>query len=80
MSTKQARSVVPITEARPNCRDEMTITEVVPILFANGLEGVTYRCKRCRSEMKRTFKRCSGVWQLIQYTPKLPASTISLTF
>ena len=41
----------------------MTIREVRPILLVDGFEDVTYRCKSCRSEMKRTFKRCSGAWE-----------------
>ncbi len=35
------------------------------ILLADGFEDVTYRCKSCRSETKRTFKRCSGAWELV---------------
>jgi C4-type Zn-finger protein len=72
MSTKLARSIVPTMEICPNCKDEMTISEITPVIFADGVEIVTYRCKRCRSEMKRTFKRCSGAWQLIRYTPEFP--------
>jgi type II secretory ATPase GspE/PulE/Tfp pilus assembly ATPase PilB-like protein len=72
MSTKPARSVVSITEICPNCKGEMTISEVTPVLFADGVEDVTYRCKGCCSEMKRTFKRRSGAWQLIRYTPEFP--------
>src|SRR5215510_5801946 len=34
MSTKLACSVVPTTEICPNCRSEMTITEVTPIFLA----------------------------------------------
>jgi hypothetical protein len=70
MSTKLACSPVPTMEICPNCKGEMTISEVTPVLFADGLEDVTYRCKGCRSEMKRTFKRRSGAWQL---TPEIPA-------
>ena len=51
----------------------MTITKVTPILFADGLEDVTYRCKGCCSEMKRTFKRLSGEWQRIRHTPEFPS-------
>lgn len=51
-------------EICPNCKSEMTITEVTPILFAEGLEYVTYKCKDCRSETKRTFKRRLGAWQI----------------
>jgi hypothetical protein len=43
----------------------MTITEVTPIFLADGFEGVTYRCKGCRSDMKRTFKRRLGAWELV---------------
>ena len=73
MSIKLACFVVPTMEICPNCKSEMTITEVTPILFADGLEDVTYKCKGCRSKMRHTFKRCSGAWQLIRYTPKFPA-------
>jgi hypothetical protein len=72
MTTKLARSVVPTTEICPNCKSEMTITEVTPMLFADGLEDVIYRCKGCRSEMKRTFKRRLGAWQLIRHIPRFP--------
>ena len=72
MSIKLTRSVVPTTEICPNCKSEMTVTEVTPILFADALEDVTYRCKGCRSEMKRTFKRRSGAWQPIRHTPVFP--------
>jgi hypothetical protein len=65
MSTKLACSVVPTTEICPNCRSEMTITEVTPIFLADGFEDVTYRCKGCRSDMKRTFKRRLGAWELV---------------
>jgi hypothetical protein len=70
MSTKLAcsvvpTSVVPTVDICPNCKSEMTIREVTPILLADGFEDVTYRCKSCRSEMKRTFKRCSGAWELV---------------
>jgi transposase-like protein len=65
MSTKLACSVVPTMEICPNCRSEMTITEVTPVLLADGFEGVIYRCKVCRSDIKRTFKRRSGAWELV---------------
>ena len=80
MSTKPARSVVPITEICLNCKGEMTITGVMPILLADGLENVTYRCKGCRSEMKRTFKRRSGAWQLIRHTPEFPYFPMGVAF
>ena len=43
----------------------MTITEVTPIFLADGFEDVTYRCKGCRSDMKRTFDRRLGAWELV---------------
>ena len=72
MSTNLACSVVPSMEICPNCKSEMTITEVTPIFLADGLEDVTYRCEGCRSEMKRTFKRRSGAWRPIRHTPVFP--------
>ena len=65
MSTKLAYSLVPTVEICPNCKSEMTITEVTPIFLADGFEDVTYTCKGCRSDMKRTFKRRSGAWELV---------------
>ncbi len=47
-----------------DCKSEMTITQVTPILLVDGFEDVTYRCTVCRSEMKRTFRRRSGAWEL----------------
>ena len=59
MSIKLACSVVPTMEICPNCKSEMTITEVTPIFLADGVEDVTYRCKGCRLDIKRAFKpRC----------------------
>jgi hypothetical protein len=40
-------------------------TEVTPIFLADGFEDVTYTCKGCRSDMKRTFKRRSGAWEAL---------------
>ena len=52
-------------EICPSCKSEMTITGVTPIFLADGFEDVTYRCKGCRSDIKRTFKRRSGTWELV---------------
>ena len=52
-------------EICPNCKSEMTITEVMPIFLADGFEDVTYRCKGCRLDIKRAFKRRSGAWELV---------------
>ena len=65
MTVNLAFSVVPTTEICPNCKTEMAITTVTPILLVDGFEDVTYRCKVCRSEVRRTFKRQSGVWELV---------------
>jgi hypothetical protein len=43
----------------------MTITQVTPILLVDDLEDVIYRCKACHSDMKRTFKRRSGEWEVV---------------
>jgi len=51
MTVNLAYSVVPTTEICPNCKSEMAITQVTPILLVDGFEGVTYRCKGCRSEV-----------------------------
>jgi transposase-like protein len=64
MSSNLACSVVPTMEICPDCKSEMTITQVTPILLVDGFEDVTYRCTACRSEMKRTFRRRSGTWEL----------------
>jgi type II secretory ATPase GspE/PulE/Tfp pilus assembly ATPase PilB-like protein len=74
MSIKLVSSIVPSMETCPNCKGEMTVTQVTPILFADHLENITYRCKACRSEMKRTFDRRSGIWQLIRSNPDLQAN------
>jgi hypothetical protein len=44
----------------------------MPILLVDGFEDVTYRCKACRFEVKRTFKRRSGAWELVTL-PSFPA-------
>jgi hypothetical protein len=68
-TTLLAQSIVPTMETCPDCKGEMTIAEATPVLFTDDLEDVTYRCKRCRSEVKRTFKRSSRTWQPVHYTP-----------
>jgi hypothetical protein len=65
MGTNLACSVVPSMEICPNCKSEMSITQVTPILLFDGFEGVNYKCKGCRSEVKRTFKRRSGAWEVV---------------
>jgi len=65
MTVNLAFSVVPTTKICPNCKTEMAITRVTPILLVDGFEDVTYRCKVCRSEVGRTFKRQSGAWEIV---------------
>ena len=67
MSIKLACFVVPTMEICPNCKSKMRLMEVTPIFLADGLEDVTYRCNGCRSDLKRTFKRRSGAWQLVTF-------------
>jgi transposase-like protein len=73
-TTLLAKSAVPTVETCPNCKGQMTIAVVAPVLFTDHLEDVTYKCKRCRSEMKRTFKRRLGTWQPVRYTAKQHAA------
>jgi len=65
MTTKLACSVVPTIEICPNCKSEMTVTQVTPVFLADGFEAVIYRCKGCHSDVKRTFKQGSGPWELV---------------
>jgi transposase-like protein len=65
MTISLAYSVVPTTEICPDCKSEMALTRVTPILLIVGFEDVTYRCKVCRSEVRRTFERQSGAWKLV---------------
>jgi hypothetical protein len=64
----------PTTEVCPNCRGQMTMTQVMPIPLTDGLESVTYKCTQCRSELERTFhppgsksaphpEPCGGQWR-----------------
>ena len=76
MSVNLAYSVVPTTEICPNCKSEMSITQVTPILLVDGFEGVTYRCKGCHSEVKRTFKRQSSAWELVTLQSFLRTSSM----
>jgi hypothetical protein len=59
MGTPTLPNTPPTTRACPNCRAEMTVTAVTPILFSDGHTNITYKCKGCGSEMKHTFKQSS---------------------
>jgi hypothetical protein len=65
MNTKSTSSVVQTVEICPNCKSQMTVALVTPVLLADHFETVTYWCKACRSELKLNFERRSGVWQAV---------------
>jgi transposase-like protein len=54
-SLKVRMRVPPTTELCPNCHGQMTVIKVTPILSSNGLESLTYKCTKCRSELERTL-------------------------
>jgi hypothetical protein len=60
MNTKLISSAVLTMEICPNCKSEMTVTEAAPVLLNDHLKTMTYQCKACRSELKRTFEILSG--------------------
>jgi len=35
----------------------MVVRQVMPVLFASGLDDVIYCCAKCGTEAKRTIKR-----------------------
>ena len=45
----------PIIEVCPDCKGEMTVIEVRPLLFTDGVESITYKCKKCRLEESWIF-------------------------
>ena len=69
MNTNPISSVVLTMEICPNCKSEMTITTAGPVLLNDHLETITYQCKACRSELKRTFELRSGEWKPIRLSP-----------
>jgi len=44
-----------MTRSCPNCKSEMIVANVKPLLFFDRLEEVTYTCTKCNAGMKRTF-------------------------
>jgi len=46
----------PITEICPDCKGEMTVIEVRPLLFIDGVESITYKCRKCRLEESWIFQ------------------------
>ncbi len=45
----------PTTRVCPNCRNEMTVTAVTPILLVGTHNNITYKCKGCGSEITSIF-------------------------
>jgi hypothetical protein len=46
----------PIIEVCPDCKGQMTVIEIRPLLFIDGVESITYKCKKCRLEESWTFQ------------------------
>jgi len=69
MSAEPIASMVMTMEICPNCKREMAIAEVAPVFLADHLENVIYRCKVCRSKIKRTFERGSRACYLVHSDP-----------
>jgi len=59
----------PTTEVCPKCREQMTVTQVMPTLTTAGLERVTYKCTRCGSELERTFQLPEPLDRLLNLGP-----------
>jgi hypothetical protein len=45
-----------------NCTAEMGVISVLPILFGDGYEDVTYKCKKCGAETTRAIKASWASW------------------
>lgn len=41
----------------PTCQRRMVVRQVMPVLFAAGVDDVVYGCEKCGTEVKRTVKR-----------------------
>lgn len=41
----------------PQCQRRMTVKLIAPVLFASGLDDVTYECEGCHTGAKRTIRR-----------------------
>ena len=46
----------PIIEVCPDCKGQMTVIEIRPLLFIDGVESITYKCKKCRLEESWIFR------------------------
>src|ERR1700694_28738 len=49
-------------ETCPDCSAEMVFMGVLPILFGDGHEDVTYKCKNCGAETTRAIKASWASW------------------
>ena len=47
---------VPASVTCPDCGTHMAAVAVVPLRFSESDEDVTYRCRKCRGELKITLK------------------------
>ena len=56
-------SAAPTTDVCPHCQGQMTVIQIIPLLFA--LESAKYKCTKCDSEVERTFHSPSSEprWQ-----------------
>ena len=45
----------PTAEVCPNCQGQMTVIQVTPALFMDNDVSVKYKCRKCSSELERTF-------------------------
>ena len=43
--------------ACPKCQGRMAVKQVSPVLFASGIDDVTYSCEACGTEIKCSVKR-----------------------
>jgi hypothetical protein len=43
--------------ACPKCNRRMTVKQVMPVLFASGMDDMIFGCEDCGTEAKRTVKR-----------------------
>jgi len=46
----------PTIEVCPDYKGEMTVIEIRPLLFIDGVESITYKCKKCRLEESWIFQ------------------------
>jgi hypothetical protein len=54
MSLQQSSSETKMTAICSECGSAMRISAVTPIMFGNGYEDITYRCKECGNMRTRT--------------------------